>query len=90
MFVSLCLKVELCFNSQDKTGSVWVKVGGMSEKWFHYEGICEAAYALGVVQSVDIPSMLKFQLARVKVGVRYPDLIPPSTEITTYLFVYDW
>jgi hypothetical protein len=55
----------------------------------HYKGICEAASPLGVVQEINTPAMIKFKLARVKVGVRNPNLIPPSTEITTDPYIYD-
>jgi hypothetical protein len=41
------------------------------------------------VQEIDTPAMIKFKLARVKVGVRDPSLIPPSTEITTDPYIYD-
>jgi hypothetical protein len=72
-----------------KLFSVWVKINGIPDDLVHYKGICEAASPLGVVQEIDTPAMIKFKLARVKVGVRDPSLIPPSTEITTDPYIYD-
>jgi hypothetical protein len=68
---------------------VWVKINGIPHDLVHYKGICEAASPLGVVQEIDTPAMIKFKLARVKVEVRDPSLIPPSTEITTDPYIYD-
>jgi hypothetical protein len=38
---------------------------------------------------IDVPALTQYRVARVKVGVRHPNLIPPSTEITTNPYVYD-
>jgi hypothetical protein len=81
--------VGCSFLSKGKTVSVWVKINGIPDDLVHYKGICEAASPLGVVQEIDTPAMIKFKLARVKVGVRDPSLIPPSTEITTDPYIYD-
>jgi hypothetical protein len=72
-----------------KLFSFWVKINGIPDDLVHYKGICEAASPLGVVQEIDTPAMIKFKLARVKVGVRDPSLIPPSTKITTDPYIYD-
>jgi hypothetical protein len=66
-----------------------VKINGIPDDLVHYKGICGAASPLGVVQEIDTPAMIKFKLARVKVGVRDPSLIPPSTKITTDPYIYD-
>jgi hypothetical protein len=68
---------------------VWVKIGGIPDDLLHYKGICEAASPLGVVQMIDVPALTQYRVARVKVGVRDPTLIPSSTEIITDPYVYD-
>jgi hypothetical protein len=72
-----------------KLFSVWVKINGIPNDLVHYKGICEAGSPLGVVQEIDTPAMIKFKLARVRVGVRDPSLIPPSTEIRNDPYIYD-
>lgn len=72
-----------------KLHSIWVKITGIPDELMHYKGICEAGSAVGVVQEVDMSSLIKFSLARVKVGVRGPHSVPDSTEITTDPFIYD-
>jgi hypothetical protein len=62
---------------------------GIPDDLLHYKGVCEAASPLGVVQMIDVPALTQYRVARVKVGVRDPTLIPPSTEITTDPYVYD-
>jgi hypothetical protein len=68
---------------------MWVKIGGIPDDLLHYKGICEAGSPLGVVQMIDVPALSQYRVARVKVGVRDTNLIPPSTDITTDPYVYD-
>jgi hypothetical protein len=65
------------------------KIGVIPDDLLHYKGIGEAASPLGVVQMIDVLALTQYRIARVKVGVRDPALIPPSTEITIDPYVYD-
>jgi hypothetical protein len=38
---------------------------------------------------IDVPALTQYRVARVKIGVRDPSLIPASTEITTDPYVYN-
>jgi hypothetical protein len=49
-----------------------VKISGIPEELLHYKGVYESASPLGVVQGVDVSTMVKFKLARAKVRVRDP------------------
>ena len=59
-----------------KLFSVRIKLVGILEQLLLYKGICEDASPLGAVQEVDIPTLVKFQLAKGELELETHGLSP--------------